>query len=76
MKTHTNILLYFSCASVLLVTREQVAKTAFRDGTLTNTAAVTSATAMVTIVNLETAMRLYATVDHLSLDQTVLMSVS
>lgn len=57
-------------------TREQVAKTACPGGTLTNTAGVTSATAMVTIVNLETAMRLYATVDHLSLDRIALVLVS
>lgn len=59
-----------------MVTREQVVKSACRGGTMINTAGATSAIAMVTIVNLETAMRLYATVDHLTLDRIALLLVS
>lgn len=72
----TSILLYFSYAYAQMVIREQVAKIVCRDGTPINTAGVARATAMVTIVNLEAVMRLYATVDHLILDRTALLLVS
>lgn len=59
-----------------MVTREQAAKPACQGGTLTNMVGATSVTAMVTIVNLTTAMKLYATVDHLTKDRTALLLVS
>lgn len=59
-----------------MVIREQVVKPVCRAGTATNSVDATSATAMVTIVNLEIAMRLYATVDHLTLDRTAPLLVS
>lgn len=59
-----------------MATREQVVKPAYQGGTATNSADAANATVMVTIVNLEIAMTLYATVGHLTLDRTALLLVS
>lgn len=68
-------MLYFSYACVQRATQEQVAKTANWDGTKINTTVATSANAMAKTVNLETEMRLYATVAHLTRDRTALLLV-